>query len=115
MLQVLPAMPHDGPSKLFSTVSYTGIFNLLDYGAGVVPVTAVTKEDEIDMAGFPKSDPWYREAAKSAKVPTHSTMSVTLIQGCLGFPVGVQCATPPYREEVCLRILGEIEQAFHLA
>ncbi len=34
-------------------------------------------------------------------------------QGCVGFPISVQIAAPPYREELCLRILRDIEQAFN--
>ncbi|CAB3405900.1 unnamed protein product [Caenorhabditis bovis] len=95
---VTPAPPHVVPSKLFAATSYTGIFNLLDYAAGSVPVTRVTKEDDTKLEEeYEASDPWYKIAKNASK-------------GTVGFPIGVQVATPPYKEEMCLRILYEIEQ-----
>ncbi|CAO4374704.1 unnamed protein product [Caenorhabditis nigoni] len=94
---VSPALPHVAPSKLFAGTSYTGIFNLLDYAAGSVNVTHVTKQDELDLeSDYEASDPWYALAKNSSR-------------GTIGFPIGVQVATPPYREETCLRLMREIE------
>ncbi|CCD61385.1 fatty acid amide hydrolase [Caenorhabditis elegans] len=94
---VSPALPHVSPSKLFAGTSYTGIFNLLDYAAGSVNVTHVTKQDELDLEDYEESDPWYALAKKGSR-------------GTIGFPIGVQVATPPYKEETCLRIMREIER-----
>ncbi|CAD6192867.1 unnamed protein product [Caenorhabditis auriculariae] len=96
--QVMPAPPHDIPSKLFASISYTGIFNLLDFGAGVVNATYVTKDDEEKLEAYPETDVWYKLAKKATK-------------GTVGFPVGVQVAAPPFREEIVLRVLRDIEKA----
>ncbi|TMS38664.1 hypothetical protein L596_005338 [Steinernema carpocapsae] len=97
-VQVLPTVEHKVPMKLLSGVSYTGLYNLIDYAAGTVPVTKVTEVDEANLAEYPATDPWYVIAKDAAK-------------GSIGLPVGVQVVTPPFHEELCLRILGEIEDA----
>uniref|UniRef100_A0A8R1E4D8 fatty acid amide hydrolase n=1 Tax=Caenorhabditis japonica TaxID=281687 RepID=A0A8R1E4D8_CAEJA len=95
---VTPALPHVVPSKLFAGTSYTAIFNLLDYAAGSVNVTYVTKKDEQDLEdNYEPSDPWYALAKQHSR-------------GTVGLPIGVQVATPPYREETCLRLMREIER-----
>ncbi|KAJ1356860.1 hypothetical protein KIN20_014698 [Parelaphostrongylus tenuis] len=95
--QVMTAPQHHVPSKLFAACSYTALFNLLDFAAGVVNVTNVTPEDEQKMIDeYPETDPWYRIVKKTCK-------------GSVGYPVGVQVAAPPYMEEVMLRILRDVE------
>ncbi|RCN38266.1 Amidase [Ancylostoma caninum] len=97
--QVLITPKHDIPGKLFSAVSYTALFNLLDFGAGVVNVTKVKAEDEQRLlSDYPQTDVWYRKAKEACK-------------GSEGFPVNVQVAAPPYREEIVLRLLKDIETA----
>lgn len=60
-------------------------------------MTHVTKQDELDLEDYEESDPWYALAKKGSR-------------GTIGFPIGVQVATPPYKEETCLRIMREIER-----
>uniref|UniRef100_A0A158P8D5 fatty acid amide hydrolase n=1 Tax=Angiostrongylus cantonensis TaxID=6313 RepID=A0A158P8D5_ANGCA len=97
--QAMTAPKHHVPSKLFAACCYTAVFNLLDFGAGVVNVTNVTAEDEQNMIDeYPETDPWYRIVKETCK-------------GCVGYPVGVQVAAPPYKEEVVLRILRDVEIA----
>ncbi|KAH7715501.1 Protein FAAH-2 [Aphelenchoides avenae] len=96
-VQVCPAMRKAEPVLLEPSVSYTALFNLLDYAAGTARVTQVDERDlQLMETSYPESDPWYRLAKESAK-------------GTVGFPVGVQVAAPPYSEELCMRILCEIE------
>lgn len=96
--QVLITPKHDVPSRLFSAVCYTAIFNLLDFGAGVVNVTKVNKSDEQKLIDeYPETDSWYK-IAKEACMDT------------VGYPVNVQVAAPPYREELVLRLLKDIEK-----
>ncbi|KAK0400098.1 hypothetical protein QR680_003355 [Steinernema hermaphroditum] len=97
-VQVFPTVEHHVPMTIFATVSYTGLFNLLDYAAGTVSVTQVTEIDEANLAEYPSSDPWYTKVKEATK-------------GSIGLPVGVQVVCQPYQEERCLRILGEIEDA----
>uniref|UniRef100_A0A914V9B0 fatty acid amide hydrolase n=1 Tax=Plectus sambesii TaxID=2011161 RepID=A0A914V9B0_9BILA len=95
-VQVMPAVPHDVPMKVFATVSYTGLFNLLDYAAGVVRVTEVSEEDEQALENYPVNDPWDKVVKEASK-------------GAVGLPIAVQCVAPPFREEICLRVMREIE------
>eukprot|EP00058_Branchiostoma_floridae_P015839 XP_002601327.1 hypothetical protein BRAFLDRAFT_82774 [Branchiostoma floridae] len=80
------------------TTYYTNIFNLLNFPAGVVPVTKVTEEDDRlldDIIGSEK-DPFDRNVLKVAK-------------GAVGMPVAVQCVALPWQEEACLRLMKEVE------
>nr|CDJ82041.1 Amidase domain containing protein [Haemonchus contortus] len=97
--QVLTTPKHDIPAKLFSAVNYTALFNLLDFGAGVVNVTKVNESDEQKLQdNYPTTDSWYRTAKEACK-------------DSIGYPVNVQVAAPPYREEIVLRLLRDIEIA----
>ncbi|KAJ1169841.1 hypothetical protein NDU88_001729 [Pleurodeles waltl] len=93
-----PAFTIGYPGRLSVAVSYTILYNLLDFPAGVVPVTAVTTEDEKDLKhykGYYK-DPWdklFREA----------------VEGSVGLPAAVQCVALPWEEELCLRFMKEVE------
>ncbi|KIH64350.1 hypothetical protein ANCDUO_05339 [Ancylostoma duodenale] len=99
--QVMTAPKHHIPARLFAACCYTAIFNLLDFGAGVVNVTKVTPEDDWKLKEeYPETDPWYRLAKDACK-------------DCVGYPVNVQVAAPPYKEEMVLRILRDIEIAVH--
>lgn len=42
----VPAVPHDYPSRLGVCAFATGLFNLLDLPAGIVPVGTVTLQDD---------------------------------------------------------------------
>ncbi|KAK6024310.1 Amidase [Ostertagia ostertagi] len=97
--QVLITPKHNVPAKLFSAVAYTALFNLLDFGAGVVNVTKVNESDEQKLRDeYPETDLWYRTAKEACK-------------DSVGYPVNVQVAAPPYREEIVLRLLRDIEIA----
>ncbi|CAL2041052.1 unnamed protein product [Caenorhabditis brenneri] len=98
---IMPAPQHDIPSKVLCGVSYTCLYNLLDFGAGVVPVTKVSKADEEKLINeYPETDKWY-QITKKATI------------GAIGMPIGVQVAAPPFREEAVLRAMREIEIAIH--
>lgn len=57
------------PVLLEPSVSYTALFNLLDYAAGTTRVTEVDERDlQLMETSYPQSDPWYRLAKESAKV-----------------------------------------------
>lgn len=46
------------PLKLVPTISYTTMFNMLDFPVGVLPVRMVTQKDIQDMEGYPVTDIW---------------------------------------------------------
>uniref|UniRef100_A0A8C7R6W3 Fatty-acid amide hydrolase 1 n=1 Tax=Oncorhynchus mykiss TaxID=8022 RepID=A0A8C7R6W3_ONCMY len=96
-----PAYNHNYPGKLTSAVSYTIMYNLLNFPAGVVPVSKVTAEDEEELRHYKGNygDLWdklYRKA----------------VTGGEGLPVAVQCVALPWQDELCLRFMREVERLF---
>ncbi|NXA59060.1 FAAH1 hydrolase, partial [Mohoua ochrocephala] len=93
-----PALGIGYPAKLSVAVSYTMLYNVLDFPAGVVPVTLVTDEDEEELKGYKgyHQDWWDRTLVKA-------------FRGSVGMPVAVQCVALPWQEELCLRFMKEVE------
>lgn len=94
-----PAMNLNAPGQSTGAVSYTLLYNCLDFPAGVVPVTTVTLEDEAQMEhcrGY-FGDMWDKALWKAMKKS-------------VGLPVAVQCVTLPWQEELCLRFMREVER-----
>ncbi|KAJ7398123.1 Fatty-acid amide hydrolase 1 [Pitangus sulphuratus] len=93
-----PALHIGYPGKLSVAVSYTMLYNALDFPAGVVPVTTVTDEDEDELKDYKGyyRDWWDRTLAKA-------------FGGNVGMPVAVQCVALPWQEELCLRFMKEVE------
>uniref|UniRef100_A0A0B6ZXD1 Amidase domain-containing protein n=2 Tax=Arion vulgaris TaxID=1028688 RepID=A0A0B6ZXD1_9EUPU len=79
---------------------YCQMYNSLNYPAGVIPVTKVTQED--------------LDNAFNHKIFTpNSTVDKLLLKsskGSVGLSVGVQCVALPYKDEMCLRVMREIER-----
>lgn len=92
------ALLHENPELCSGAVSYSMLFNLLDFPAGVVPVTRVSTNDEKNMAQSYVPNRFY------AKIIKDDSSSNTV-----GLAVGVQCASLPFNEEICLRIMKDIE------
>nr|CAB3244153.1 fatty-acid amide hydrolase 1-like [Phallusia mammillata] len=91
-----------GPYKHFENMtalmSYTALYNLVNCPAGVLPVTKVTQADIDQLHDFSGhyGDAW------DANVKDACRQSV-------GMPVGVQCVAKPWQDEMCLKIMREIE------
>ncbi|XP_061040251.1 fatty-acid amide hydrolase 1 isoform X2 [Eubalaena glacialis] len=94
-----PALDLNGPGKATGAVSYTLLYNCLDFPAGVVPVTTVTAEDEAQMEHYKGyfGDIWDKTLQKAVKKS-------------VGLPVAVQCVALPWQEELCLRFMREVER-----
>ncbi|CAH1242951.1 FAAH [Branchiostoma lanceolatum] len=97
----MPAFTYKGAPSLYETATYTSIFNLLNFPAGVVPVTMVTEEDDRLLDDYIGSDNdifdrYVRQVSK----------------GAVGMPVAVQCVALPWQEEACLRLMKEVEAGF---
>ncbi|XP_043346479.1 fatty-acid amide hydrolase 1 isoform X3 [Dermochelys coriacea] len=93
-----PAFQIGFPGKISVAVSYTILYNYLDFPAGVVPVTTVTKEDEEELkAHRGHYNDWWDK------------IFVKAIRGGVGLPVAVQCVALPWQEELCLRFMKEVE------
>ncbi|XP_078306701.1 fatty-acid amide hydrolase 1-like [Panthera onca] len=78
--------------------SYTGLYNVLNFPAGVVPVTTVTPQDEEELAFYTG---YYGDS-------TDKNFQ-WVVQGSVGLPVAVQCIALPWEEELCLRFMKEVE------
>ncbi|KAM8789460.1 fatty-acid amide hydrolase 1-like [Rhynchonycteris naso] len=94
-----PAMDLNAPGKAPGAISYTVLYNCLDFPAGVVPVTTVTVEDEAQMEHYRGyfGDVWDKELQKA-------------MMKSVGLPVAVQCVALPWQEELCLRFMREVQQ-----
>ncbi len=92
----IPAMPLYEAKKVTGAISYTAIYNLLNFPAGSMPVGTIRKEDT--EAPYPVKDLWHR-AAKNA------------LKGSEGLPINVQVVTLPYEDEKCLQIIETVDKA----
>ncbi|CAG0893201.1 unnamed protein product [Darwinula stevensoni] len=75
-----------------AAAAYTMMYNMLDFPAGVVPVTRVTEADMEKLQDFP--DKIMREA----------------VEGGVGLPIGVQVVTLPWQEEKLLRVMKDLHK-----
>ncbi|NXO92272.1 FAAH1 hydrolase, partial [Certhia brachydactyla] len=93
-----PAFTTGYPGKLLTAISSTMLYNVLNFPAGVVPVSTVTKADEEELKFYKGccDDPWDRTLKQA-------------VSGAVGMPVAVQCVALPWQEELCLRFMKEVE------
>ncbi|XP_063795598.1 vitamin D3 hydroxylase-associated protein-like isoform X2 [Pseudophryne corroboree] len=93
-----PAFNIGHPGKLFAGFSFTMLYNILNFPAGVLPVTTVTPEDEEELKHYKGyyNDLWDKEFIKG-------------VEGGVGLPVSVQCVALQWQEEQCLRLMKEVE------
>ncbi|XP_053549507.1 vitamin D3 hydroxylase-associated protein-like isoform X2 [Bombina bombina] len=93
-----PAFNIGCPGKLFAGFCFTMLFNILNFPAGVLPVTTVTEEDEEELKVYKGyfNDPWDQEVIKG-------------MEGGVSLPLSVQCVALPWQEEMCLRLMKEVE------
>lgn len=89
----LPAMPLGTSGDLTLSLSYAFRYVMLNFPAGIVPVTRV-KNDETE-----RRDPKDRLERRCAESELDAT----------GMPVGVQVVARPWREDVALAVMQAIE------
>lgn len=94
-----PACPTGAVKYLVGGVTYTSLYNVLNYPAGSVPVTKVTAIDETKMKDYPTKRAYEKFIKKYYSA------------GSAGLPVSVQCVGLPYQEELVLRLMKELEDA----
>ncbi|KIK21430.1 hypothetical protein PISMIDRAFT_29909 [Pisolithus microcarpus 441] len=75
----LPAVPHGGMRHGWKACGYAGLFNVLDYSAGVMPITRINKIGD-------KLPPWFR-ARNAIERSNHRIYNSEAMDG---LPVGVQ-------------------------
>ncbi|KFQ56914.1 Fatty-acid amide hydrolase 1, partial [Pelecanus crispus] len=93
-----PAFTTGYPGKLLTAISSTMLYNVLNFPAGVVPVSTVTEADEEELKLYQGccNDPWDWTLKQA-------------VAGAVGLPVAVQCVALPWQEELCLRLMKEVE------
>ncbi|XP_029473763.1 vitamin D3 hydroxylase-associated protein-like isoform X2 [Rhinatrema bivittatum] len=98
-----PAFNIGYPGKLFAGFTFTMLYNILNFPCGIVPVTTVTAEDEEEMKHYKGycNDPWDKELIKC-------------VEGGVGLPITVQCVALRWQEELCLRLMKEVEKVSHM-
>jgi len=92
---VHPAVPHGAFKDLSHTAVYTALFNLLDYPAGVVPITRVLA-----------TDVWRRTAHGLLMSKSHQLYDPVK---AAGLPLAVQVVGLPFQEETVLRTMRALE------
>ncbi|KAI0239957.1 hypothetical protein LSAT2_009333 [Lamellibrachia satsuma] len=93
-----PALPLDTILDAWGAVSYTAMYNMLNFTAGSIPITKVTEEDLRNMKDYATPDPWHAVPKKN-------------MPGSVGLPVNVQVVTLPWRDELCLRVMKDLQEA----
>src|SRR5712691_247199 len=93
----LPALTHGASADLGpASVSYTALYNLLGWPAGVVPVTRVRP---VETDRRPRGGDMMDRAARRVD------------KGSAGLPVGVQVAARPNREDLIFAVMAAVETA----
>ncbi|PPR03890.1 hypothetical protein CVT24_008121 [Panaeolus cyanescens] len=96
----LPAVPHNGMKNGFTSCNYTFLFSILDYSAGVLPITKVDKSlDNVPLGGRPT----YRNIIECAPYKDYDPVAMH------GLPVGVQVVGQRLEEEKVLEGMKIIE------
>jgi Asp-tRNA(Asn)/Glu-tRNA(Gln) amidotransferase A subunit family amidase len=80
--------------------TYTFLFNMLDYPAGVVPWTRVTDND-VRACAAARTE---HMSPAHVRVFEHNARPIAV-----GLPIGVQVAAPTYCEEMCLHVMHELD------
>ncbi|XP_073331917.1 fatty-acid amide hydrolase 1 [Pagrus major] len=94
-----PAFNFSYCGKLTCAGSSMILYNLLNFPAGVVPVSTVTAEDEEKLKHYKGNYQDYLDK-----------LFKQAVSGGEGLPVAVQCVALPWQDELCLRFMKEVEQ-----
>jgi fatty acid amide hydrolase len=89
-----PAVPHMRSAEFQIAGSYSMLYNVVQFPAGVVPITTVRKGETTRGPGGDRFDATARIVDAASE----------------GLPVGVQVAAPPFRDELVLAVMRAIEQ-----
>jgi Asp-tRNA(Asn)/Glu-tRNA(Gln) amidotransferase A subunit family amidase len=97
-----PAVPHGGMHDAVSSCGYTFLFNLLDYTAGVLPVTHVDPEEDALPSDF---------QLKKLNGVAQGAYKHYDAEKMAGLPVAVQVIGRRLEEEKVLAIMERVEDA----
>ena len=96
----IPAIAHGKCGRIMS-VSYMFIANLLGWPCGALPITTVREDEQhyYQKGELPKDQ---RDIM--------STFVAQEMVGSAGLPMSISVMTPAYEDEMCLRVMKEIEK-----
>ncbi|KAK7078850.1 hypothetical protein SK128_026463, partial [Halocaridina rubra] len=94
----MPAPPPSYPTKIMAASITTCLYNLLDFPAGVVPVTRENDDDQTKLQHYPTNDLMF-QLVKEATL------------GATGLPIGVQIVGLPWQEEMVCRVMMELQES----
>jgi Asp-tRNA(Asn)/Glu-tRNA(Gln) amidotransferase A subunit family amidase len=97
-----PAVPHGGMHDAVSSCGYTFLFNMIDYTAGVIPVTHVDRAKDALPAGF---------NIRKLNGVAQGAYKLYDADDMHGLPVGVQIVGRRLEEEKVLSIMKRVEDA----
>ncbi|TKC36427.1 hypothetical protein EI555_000638, partial [Monodon monoceros] len=86
------------PAVASSRSSYLALYNILNFPAGVVPVTTVMLQDEEELAFYRG---YYRDRSEKD--------FQEVVRGSVGLSAAVQGTALPREEELCLQFMKEVE------
>ncbi len=94
----MPAQPLGYPAFQLGAISYTAVFNMLDFPAGSVPVTTENQSDQSALGSYPGYEKdlvygWIKEGTN----------------GATGMPLNVQLVGRPFGEEIVLRAMRDLQ------
>jgi len=92
----VPAPPHGAGSDLGMMTSYTALYNLLGFPAGVVPLTRVREGETSD-----RSETRCRVEKSARRIESDSQ----------GLPIGIQIVARHWREDIVLAVMKYLETA----
>ncbi|XP_059155282.1 fatty-acid amide hydrolase 1-like [Physella acuta] len=95
-----PAVSRDKAHQVTPCGIYCQMYNALNYPAGVIPVTKVT-QDDVNKTFDPK---FFTPKCYMEKILQKSS------KDSVGLSVGVQCVALPYQEEICLRVMRDVNK-----
>jgi len=116
----LPAVPHGASKDMMPLFCHTFLWNALHYPSGTMPITKVQAGEDTYLTGAAL------EAALKLESEAVSTGNYSVVGcskdrfskaahraaiGSVGLPVSVQIAAAPYRDELVLRLMSDLEDA----
>ncbi|CAK5041505.1 unnamed protein product [Meloidogyne enterolobii] len=96
-----PAIPYDACSDLAAAAFETGLYNMLDYPVGCLPVDKVTSEDDKALADETQWATNWNPILKRIRYAAANSV---------GLPVNVQIVGLPFEDEKCLALMRILEK-----
>ena len=107
----LPAYCHGESKDLTLSHSYTFLYNLLPFPAGVVPITRVKKEKgEEEYTAESVGEKGRQGKGKEFMNDGLAAKARKVCEGSDGLPIGVQVAGLTWNDEMVLRVMKELEE-----